>query len=197
MDGGVVGPELISFVTEIATELSSEDKNETLNVIGNAFAPILDYIHREVARSNLLVFHQYWFGLLQTFASIESLATYLILHSTPRSEQGRAYSDTLFGAILCLSCLPKTHGEAFDFFDKPSQQVSGKKLYAPFDAKRSFVPIILLLYLIHFLNTNFSFSSLLHPWKEIFGLHWMPLVNHCTKFFIRYLNVLPMSVTKH
>ncbi|XP_046484062.1 ubiquitin conjugation factor E4 A [Neodiprion pinetum] len=122
MDGGVVGQELTSFVTDIVNELNSEDRDESLSVISTAFTPILNSIHQEVAQSNLLVFRQYWFGLLQTFASVEGLALFLISHSTPRAMQGKAYSDTLLGALLCLSCLPKTLEAPFDFFDKPLQQ---------------------------------------------------------------------------
>lgn len=124
MDGGVVGADLTSFVSDIVGELSSEDVEESRTLIGAAFTPILDNIHQEVAQSNLLVFRQYWFGLIQTFASIESLATLLISHSAPKSTQGRSYSDTLLGALLCLSCLPKTLEAPFDFFDKPLQQVN-------------------------------------------------------------------------
>ncbi|XP_012254969.2 ubiquitin conjugation factor E4 A [Athalia rosae] len=120
MDG--VGKELTSITAEIAAELSAEDRDDNSNGIGAAFAPILNNIHNEVAQSNILVFRQYWFGLIQTFASIESLAMCLISHSTPQLDEGRAYSDTLLGALLCLSCLPKTTEAPFDFFDKPLQQ---------------------------------------------------------------------------
>ncbi|KAK2589180.1 hypothetical protein KPH14_001996 [Odynerus spinipes] len=124
MEDITVTPELSAFTNGIVTELCSENQDTWEDIINISFSPILDIIHKEAAQSNLLIFRQYWFSLLHLFSSIEPLAKLLIRHSTPKTNQGRAYSDTLLGALFCLSCLPKTIDARFDFFDKPLQTPS-------------------------------------------------------------------------
>lgn len=122
-NGVSVNDELASFTLGIVTELASENGRVDEEVVNSAFEPILDIIHKETANHNILTFHQYWFEMLQKFSSVEALAKLVIRHSTPKNNNGRAYSDTLLGALLTLSCLPKTVDAPFDFFDKPLQQV--------------------------------------------------------------------------
>lgn len=119
-----VTSELSAFTNGIVNELCSENQDTWEDIINISFSPILDIIHKEAAQSNLLIFRQYWFSLLHLFSTIEPLAKLLIHHSTPKTNQGRAYSDTLLGALFCLSCLPKTVDARFDFFDKPFQTSS-------------------------------------------------------------------------
>lgn len=115
--------ELMSFTNDIVTELQAENEKNASDAIVASFTPILDIIFKEAAQSNLVFFRQYWFTILNLFSAIEPLAKLVIKHSTPKSNQGRAYADTLLGSLLSLSCLPKTIGEPFYFFDKPLQQV--------------------------------------------------------------------------
>ncbi|XP_008212773.1 ubiquitin conjugation factor E4 A [Nasonia vitripennis] len=122
MNGGIVGSELSSFIGGIVENLCSENEGSEAEVISTAFSPILDVIHKEAASSNLLLFKQYWFCILQTFASFEPLAKLIIIHSSVKSKVGKAYADTLLGALLSLSCLPKTGNGPYDFFDKPFEQ---------------------------------------------------------------------------
>ncbi|XP_015600659.1 ubiquitin conjugation factor E4 A [Cephus cinctus] len=124
MDSHSINQDLSSFTCGIISQLSLENNDSSETVIRAVFSPILDIIHKEAAKSNLLIFRQYWFTLLQTFALSEPLAKLIINHSTPKSGQGRAYADTLLGALFSLSCLPKTIEAPFDFFDKPLQQPS-------------------------------------------------------------------------
>lgn len=117
-------PELISFTQGIVNELRAQDEQNATDAITTAFTPILDIIYEQAAQSSLVFFSRYWFTILNLFASIEPLAKLLIEHSTPKNNQGRAYANTLLGALLSLSCLPKKIGESFYFFDKPLQQSS-------------------------------------------------------------------------
>ncbi|KAK9296316.1 hypothetical protein QLX08_009645 [Tetragonisca angustula] len=120
------GPKLefILFVNGIVSELQNENEKNATDAIAASFNPILDIIYKEAAQSNLVLFRQYWFTILNLFSSIEPLAKLVIDHSTPRNNQGRAYADTLLGALFSLSCLPKTIEEPFYFFEKPLQQTS-------------------------------------------------------------------------
>ncbi|XP_043587076.1 ubiquitin conjugation factor E4 A [Bombus pyrosoma] len=116
--------EFILFVNGIVSELQNENGKNAIDAITVSFKPILDIIYKEAAQSNLVLFRQYWFTILNLFSSIEPLAKLVIDHSTPKSNQGRAYADTLLGALFSLSCLPKTIEEPFYFFEKPLQQTS-------------------------------------------------------------------------
>ena len=107
----------------VAEHILKENEGSETESINTSFSPILDVIHEETKNSGLLIFKQYWFCILQTFASIEPLAKLIIDHSSVKNKAGRAYVDTLLGSILSLSCLPKGADASFDFFDKPFQQV--------------------------------------------------------------------------
>ncbi|XP_053995108.1 ubiquitin conjugation factor E4 A [Hylaeus volcanicus] len=115
-------PELVSFTNDIVNELQLENSDNAAATIAVSFSPILDIIYKDVTQSNLVFLNQHWFTILNLFALNESLAELLIRHSTPKSNQGQAYANTLLGAILSLSCLPKTIEEPFYFFEKPFQQ---------------------------------------------------------------------------
>ncbi|XP_076649891.1 ubiquitination factor E4A isoform X2 [Halictus rubicundus] len=115
---------LTSFVDGIVSKLQTENKEQATDIIAASFSPILDIMHKEVAQAILGSFSQSWFTILNVFSSIEPLAKLLIRHSTPQSTQGRAYADTLFGALLSLSCLPKTKDEPYYLFEKSFQQTS-------------------------------------------------------------------------
>ncbi|KAL7305224.1 hypothetical protein TKK_0002609 [Trichogramma kaykai] len=124
MNESLFGSDLLSFITGIVEYLCAENNEvEKEEVISIAFSPILDKIQQEASVSNILI-KQYWFSILQTFASVEPLANLIINHNKPKNTTGRAYSDTLFGSLLSLGCLPKTPTARYDFFDKPFQQNS-------------------------------------------------------------------------
>ncbi|CAB0035642.1 unnamed protein product [Trichogramma brassicae] len=110
----------ISTALQVPDIFSNQQKEEVISI---AFSPILDKIQQEASVSNILI-KQYWFSILQTFASVEPLANLIINHNKPKNTTGRAYSDTLFGSLLSLGCLPKTPTARYDFFDKPFQQNS-------------------------------------------------------------------------
>ncbi|XP_076764676.1 ubiquitination factor E4A [Xylocopa sonorina] len=116
--------EFMLFINGIVSELQAENDKNATDAIAASFNPILDIIYKEAAQSNLVLFRQYWFTILNLFSSIEPLAKLLINHSTPKNNHGRAYADTLLGALFSLSCLPKTVEEPFYFFEKPLQQLS-------------------------------------------------------------------------
>lgn len=121
MDENIPKTQITAFVRNVVAELQSSDEENGADNVATSFGPVLDIIHKEAAQSNL-IFHSYWFAVLDIFASIEPTAKLIITHSTPKEAQGRAYADTLLGALLNLSCLPKTVGHPFEFFIEPLQQ---------------------------------------------------------------------------
>ncbi|XP_014486144.1 PREDICTED: ubiquitin conjugation factor E4 A [Dinoponera quadriceps] len=122
-DDDILKTELPIFVIDIIEEsIAANEDSDIDDVIAVSFSPVLDIIHKDVARSNLFTYQNEWFTLLHVFSSIESLAKLIIRHSTPKSIQGCAYSDTLLGALFCISCLPKTAQAPYDLFDNPLRQ---------------------------------------------------------------------------
>ena len=99
-----------------------------VNAVGTlllAFSPLLDFIHKGFAQSNLFTFNCSYFSLLHLFACRSPLGSVLILHSTPKdSHLGWSYANTLLGSILCLSCLPKTPDGSYEFFEKALLQAA-------------------------------------------------------------------------
>lgn len=41
----------------------------------------------------------------------------------PAGSPGRAYEDTLLGAVLSISCVPQSEAGPYEFFDQPSQSL--------------------------------------------------------------------------
>lgn len=116
--------ELVSFANGIVNELRAENEKNATDTIAASFSPVLDIIRKEAAESNLVLFRRCWFSVLNLFSSIEHLAKLLINHSTPKTNEGQAYANTLLGELFSLSCLPKTAEEPIYFFEKPLQQAS-------------------------------------------------------------------------
>ena len=100
-----------------------EDEENKERVISKSFMPMLMIIQLEATESDRLIFQEYWFSNLQIFATLEPLAGLLIGHSTPNYNVDQSYTDTLLGALLNLSCLPKSPDAPFEFFEEPLREV--------------------------------------------------------------------------
>lgn len=125
MDDTISKTELSLFTNEVIEELIATNEGSDIDdIIAVSFSPILDVIHKDATQNNLFTFRHQWFTLLHIFSAIEQLAKLIIRHSTPKNNQGCAYSDTLLGTLFNISCLPKTAQAPYDLFDKPLQQVS-------------------------------------------------------------------------
>lgn len=114
--------ELSLFINEVVEELI-KGEDDIYQAVFQAIKPILDYVHKQIANSTLISFKHVTFSFLQIFANNKYLADALIDHSTPKKlDVGSGFSNTLLGAIFCLSCLPKTNEGRYEFFDKPSME---------------------------------------------------------------------------
>ena len=111
-----------SDLLELLNMFSEQSKTHAL-LLENIFHPILDEIMMSIKNTPMILFSNNSIIPLEYFLSSPSLARILILHSYPKSSQsGRAYEDTLLGAILQKSCLPSIETSTWEFFNQPSGQ---------------------------------------------------------------------------
>ncbi|GLH02118.1 Ubiquitin conjugation factor E4 A [Gryllus bimaculatus] len=123
-DENVTNHNLSYFFEGIIKEFIKEDGEiEVINSLLNAFQLTLDVIHKDFASRSLLSYNGSYFRFLHLFSANKYLGQVLLKHSAPKNPQlGNSFADTLIGAILCLSCLPKSQNGLFEYFDKPLQQ---------------------------------------------------------------------------
>lgn len=110
------------FTKELSTLIIEEYSDHTGDTLATTFKPLMDIISSEISQTNLLVFQQHWFNFLQIMSTIEPLAELLLRYSTPKRPAGIFYGETILGAPLTLSCLPKHMGAPYEFFDPPLAQ---------------------------------------------------------------------------
>lgn len=114
---------LIKFTENIIKQIQYDYQttpDEQYKQIKKLFTPIFLIIQHEASTSNLLLFSRYRLTALQIFTGINELGILLMDLCTPNESTkiGSAYSNTILGSILSLSCLPKSIGSPYDFFDK-------------------------------------------------------------------------------
>ncbi|XP_014246421.1 ubiquitin conjugation factor E4 A [Cimex lectularius] len=108
---------LQSFISDIVNLIIAEEGKA---VLAEAFQPILVHIHKSFANATLMSFQRSHFNVLNTFVTIVPLADLLLDYTAPRNYRvGLAYTDTLFGSMLNLSCLPKSVEAPVEYFEKP------------------------------------------------------------------------------
>ncbi|XP_014600806.1 PREDICTED: ubiquitin conjugation factor E4 A [Polistes canadensis] len=110
--------DLSEFFKGLVSEICSSNEDTFEEVIKISFTPILNIIHQEAAQSTLVGFREHWFTILNMFCNHESLAKLLLEYNKPKSNQGKDYEKTLFGAFFCLNCLSKAVNPRTDFFSK-------------------------------------------------------------------------------
>ncbi|KAK9512148.1 hypothetical protein O3M35_000634 [Rhynocoris fuscipes] len=109
--------ELFQFINSTVQLILSEDDPQTLTL---AFSPVLQAIASDFAKATVMTFPRTHFLLLNSFVSIPPLAELIIDFSLPRTTNvGVAFADTLIGAMLNLSCLPKSVDGLVEYFEKP------------------------------------------------------------------------------
>lgn len=116
-DGSGTLNELHEFFRALTLDI---EKEHGVFALEETFSLPLDVVQADFVRSNILTYPRSHFMLLQTFISIQNLAEVVIQHSTvERLKLGCNFADTLLGAALNLSCLPKSVNGMYEFFDKP------------------------------------------------------------------------------
>ncbi|XP_026469842.1 ubiquitin conjugation factor E4 A-like [Ctenocephalides felis] len=106
-----------SFVLDVIAALDKQDNG--FEILKGAFTPILIHVHRMIAGANLINLEYWTYTFVLTFASHISLAKVLLEYATPKSNDGRAYAETIFGSFLSLSILPKSPFAPYEYFENP------------------------------------------------------------------------------
>uniref|UniRef100_A0A146L1T6 Ubiquitin conjugation factor E4 A n=1 Tax=Lygus hesperus TaxID=30085 RepID=A0A146L1T6_LYGHE len=108
---------LNSFMKDITDVVLAE---EGKSVLHDALRPVLVLVHRSFANTTVMTFPRSRFTLLNSFVSIPTLAELVIDYCKPaQANLGVGYADTLLGAMMNLSCLPKSIEGAVEYFEKP------------------------------------------------------------------------------
>ncbi|KAL1140342.1 hypothetical protein AAG570_000274 [Ranatra chinensis] len=109
--------QLIQFLVAVVNSILAEDGKEELKA---AFNPILSIIQRSFSKAMVITFSRLHFCVLNFFANNLPLAEVLVDYIMPNNPfVGLSYSDTLLGAMLNLSCLPKFVEGNVEYFEKP------------------------------------------------------------------------------
>ncbi|RVE45348.1 hypothetical protein evm_009977 [Chilo suppressalis] len=122
-----VDPQSHTFFVEIVDAFVkdvSADEN-VQNQLKETMIPVLKIIHTDVNKSNLINLPIYVLPSIQIFAGNAHLAPILMDACEPYIQtNGRLYQDSLLGALLSLSVLPRTATSLHEFFDNPMDQAA-------------------------------------------------------------------------
>lgn len=114
-----------SFFTDIVNALVSDCDNESQAQLKATMNEVLQKINTEVKKSNLINLPNYILPSVHLFASNPHLAPILMEESEPKVENnGRLYQDSVIGALLSLSVLPRTALSLHEFFEQPMDQAA-------------------------------------------------------------------------
>ena len=114
--------EVDSALQELLRQFAVRAKQHPL-LLEQILHPVLDAVTATVRSTATILFSMNTIIPVEYFTSCPELGRLLILHSFPRAGQsGRAYEETLLGAVLAKSCLPATEADTWDFFSQPSGQ---------------------------------------------------------------------------
>lgn len=90
----------------------------------DVYLRLLKLIHMDIAKATLLTFNINLLNILIKFSNNEQLASTLLDYCQVRNNSvGIEYSNTLLGALLSISILPKTVQGEYNFFLDPLDQV--------------------------------------------------------------------------
>lgn len=88
------------------------------------FLPLLKHVLKDTARASLVNVDHHIYVCLDIFTCNEDYAGVLLDFCSPSNlEIGIGFSNTLLGALLSISILPKTFSGRYKYFDKPLDQV--------------------------------------------------------------------------
>lgn len=119
-----VDPQSHTFFIDIVKAFTLEGDDGTEEQLKQTMLPVLRRIHTDVNKFNLVNLPIYILPSIQVFASNPNLAPILMEACEPKTETGRLYQDSVIGALLSLSALPKTASSLHEFFENPMDQAA-------------------------------------------------------------------------
>ncbi|CAH2096167.1 unnamed protein product [Euphydryas editha] len=119
------GPQSHTFFSDLVNAFVADDDKDCLLQLKDTMLPVFKKIYLDIMKSNLINLPIYILPSIQLFASNTYLAPILMESSEPMTEtNGRLYQDSLIGALLSLSVLPRTATSMPEFFDNPLDQAA-------------------------------------------------------------------------
>ncbi|CAG4971899.1 unnamed protein product [Colias eurytheme] len=120
-----VDPQSHTFFIDLVKAFMAEADADSQNQLRDTMIPVLKKIHTDVNKSNLINLSIYILPSIHIFASSPYLAPILMEACEPKNEMiGRHYQDSVLGALLSLSVLPRTATSLHEYFDNPTDQSS-------------------------------------------------------------------------
>ncbi|XP_063624083.1 ubiquitin conjugation factor E4 A [Cydia splendana] len=118
-----VDPQSHAFFIDIVKAFVIDGEDGVQEQLRDTMVPVLQMLHAEVNKSNIINLPIYILPSIHIFASHPNLAQILIETCEPKNKSnGRFYQDSVIGALLSLSVLPKTSSSFHQFFDNPMDQ---------------------------------------------------------------------------
>ncbi|XP_049873401.1 ubiquitin conjugation factor E4 A [Pectinophora gossypiella] len=120
-----VDPQSHTFFMDIVKAFVLEGEEGVQEQLKEVMLPVLKRIHTDVNKSNIINLPIYVLPSIQLFANNPNLAPILMESCEPKIEtNGRLYQDSVIGALLSLSVLPRTAISLHEFFDNPMDQAA-------------------------------------------------------------------------
>ncbi|XP_052753244.1 ubiquitin conjugation factor E4 A [Galleria mellonella] len=120
-----VDPQSQTFFLDVVNAFVADGDKETQQQLRDTMIPVLQRIHTDVNKSHIINLPIYILPSIHLFASNTNLAPVLMEVCEPKIEtNGRLYQDSIIGALLSLSVLPKTPTSLHEFFDNPLDQAA-------------------------------------------------------------------------
>ena len=113
---------IYTFFKDIVEMFKEEDMTNYKSELCQAFFPLLDLTKNRLKKQGSLTKNNEFWPIVRFFTFSKDLGEVLILHSTPASDNGREFEDTLLGLLFAISCIPKTDLGPFEYFDRPADQ---------------------------------------------------------------------------
>ncbi|XP_028165916.1 ubiquitin conjugation factor E4 A [Ostrinia nubilalis] len=118
-----VDPQSHTFFVDIVEAFVADKDDNVMVQLKESMIPVLEKIQFDVNKSNLINLPIYILPSIQIFASNSNLALILMEACEPKKDSmGRLYQESVLGALLSLSVLPKTATSLHEFFDNPMDQ---------------------------------------------------------------------------
>ncbi|CAG5046070.1 unnamed protein product [Parnassius apollo] len=120
-----VDPQSHTFFVDLVKAFVADGDDESQKQLCDTMIPVLQRIHTDVNKSNIINLPIYILPSIQIFASNPNLAPILMEACEPKIESnGRLYQDSVLGALLSLSVLPRKANALHEFFDNPLDQAA-------------------------------------------------------------------------
>jgi ubiquitin conjugation factor E4 A len=117
---------LASFIPELVKAMMADPDEASVNfaLLETFFKPTFAQCLKSLKNASLLSVDKWILPFLNIFVADKSTAALLLKFSTPKPTaagyEGAQFSESLLGALLCLSILPKSSHGPYEYYDDPT-----------------------------------------------------------------------------